>query len=137
MDTTVADFAAFLAGVLRGDGLTKAGLTQMLGAQVRITSEHQFPSQFPVDTNGNEEIQLSYGLGWGVFESPFGHAFFKEGHDDGTNNYALCIDEAQRCILLLSNSSNGEGIFLYLVDALIGETNLPWEWEGYVPYDRK
>ena len=63
--------------------------------------------------------------------------FFKEGHDDGTNNYALCLDEAQRCILILSNSSNGEGIFLYLADALIGETDLPWEWEGYVPYDRK
>ncbi|MCZ6560718.1 MAG: serine hydrolase [Gammaproteobacteria bacterium] len=137
MDTTVDDFASFLAGVLRGDGLTQASRVEMLSAQVKITAEHQFPSQFPVDTNANQDIQLAYGLGWGIFASPFGPAFFKEGHDDGTNNYALCLDEAQRCILILSNSSNGEGIFLYLVDALIGETNLPWEWEGYVPYDRK
>lgn len=137
MDTTVDDFASFLAGVLRGDGLTQASRVEMLSAQVKITAEHQFPSQFPVDTNANQSIQLAYGLGWGIFASPFGPAFFKEGHDDGTNNYALCLDEAQRCILILSNSSNGEGIFLYLVDALIGKTNLPWEWEGYVPYDRK
>ncbi len=109
----------------------------MLSAQVQVTSQHQFPTQFPVDTDANRDIQLSYGLGWGVFESSYGRAFFKEGHDDGTNNYALCLDEAQRCILILSNSSNGEGIFLYLVDSLIGETNLPWEWEGFVPYDRK
>lgn len=47
------------------------------------------------------------------------------------------MDEARRCILLLSNSSNGEGIFLYLADALLGETGLPWEWEIYVPYDGK
>ena len=137
MDTTISDFAAFLAGVLRGDGLAQASRAEMLAGQVRITAQHQFPSQFPVDTNTNQGIQLAYGLGWGVFESAFGSAFFKEGHDDGTNNYALCLDEAQRCILILSNSSNGEGIFLYLADALFGETDLPWEWEGYVPYDRK
>jgi len=137
MDTTIADFSVFLAGVLRGDGLTKASRTEMLSAQIQVTSQHQFPTQFPVDTDANRDIQLSYGLGWGVFESSYGRAFFKEGHDDGTNNYALCLDEAQRCILILSNSSNGEGIFLYLVDSLIGETNLPWEWEGFVPYDKK
>ena len=137
MDTTVSDFASFLAGVLRGDGLSQASRAEMLTTQVKITTQHQFPSQFPVDTNANQGIKLAYGLGWGVFESAFGPAFFKEGHDDGTNNYALCLDEAQRCILILANSSNGEGIFLYLVDALIGETNLPWEWEGFVPYDRK
>ena len=137
MDTTVADFAAFLAGVLEGEGLSVEVRSEMLGAQIKVTSRHQFPTQFPVDTDANEEIQLSYGLGWGLFQSSFGHAFFKEGHDDGTNNYALCIDPAKKCILILSNSSNGEGIFLYLVNALLGETGLPWEWEGYVPYDRK
>lgn len=137
MDTTLADFAAFLAAVLRGDGLSDAARAEMLGAQVAITSRHQFPTQFPVDTEAYQAIKLSYGLGWGLFQSAFGPAFFKEGHDDGTNNYALCLEEAQRCILLLSNSSNGEGIFLYLVDALLGETGLPWEWKGYVPYDRR
>lgn len=135
MDTTVADFAAFLAAVLRGDGLSTAARTELLSAQVKVTAAHQFPTQSPVDTDANAGIELAYGLGWGVFESAFGPAFFKEGHDDGTNNYALCLDKAQRCILLLANSSNGESIFLYLVDALLGNTSLPWEWEGYVPYD--
>lgn len=137
MDTTVADFAQFLAAVQSGDGLSDEARAEMLGEQVAITARHQFPTQFPVDTDANRAISLSYGLGWGLFESNFGPAFFKEGHDDGTNNYALCLDTAQRCILLLANSSNGEGIFLYLVDALLGETGLPWEWEGYVPYDQK
>lgn len=136
MDTTVADYSAFLAGVLRGEGLSESLRSEMLSTQIKITSRHQFPTQLPVDTDANEKIQLSYGLGWGLFDSSFGHAFFKEGHDDGTNNYALCLEETRHCILILSNSSNAESIFLYLVNALLGETGLPWEWEGYVPYDK-
>ncbi len=137
MDTTVADYAAFLAAVLSGEGLSKDARHEMLSPQVFITARHQFPTQFPKDTDNHKAIALSYGLGWGIFESPFGRAYFKEGHDDGTNNYALCLDAARRCILILSNSSNGESMFLYLVDELLGKTNLPWEWEGYVPFDQK
>ncbi len=136
MDTTLEDYSAFLAGLMRGEGLTAHSRTDMLTPQIAITARHQFPTQFPVDTDTNNEINLSYGLGWGLFQSRFGPAFFKEGHDDGTNNYALCLDEAGLCMLLLSNSSNGESIFLYLANELLGETGLPWEWEGYIPYDR-
>ncbi|MEL7538289.1 MAG: serine hydrolase domain-containing protein [Pseudomonadota bacterium] len=137
MDTTLADYATFLAALQRGDGITAASKREMLRPQIRITSEAQFPTQFWKDTDANDAIELSYGLGWGLFRSRFGPAYFKEGHDDGWNNYALCLIEAERCILLLSNSSNGESIFLYLVDRLLGETGLPWRWEGYVPYDRQ
>lgn len=135
MDTTLEDYSAFLAGLMRGESLTARSRNDMLTPQIAITARHQFPTQFPVDTDTNNEINLSYGLGWGLFQSRFGPAFFKEGHDDGTNNYALCLDEAGLCMLLLSNSSNGESIFLYLANELLGETGLPWEWEGYVPYD--
>jgi CubicO group peptidase (beta-lactamase class C family) len=135
MDTTVTDFSAFLAGVVAGEGISNEAKAEMLGVQVRITARRQFPTQFPVDTDSNQDIQLSYGLGWGLFESRFGPAFFKEGHDDGTNNYALCLDRTRHCILILSNSSNAESIFLYLVNELLGNTGLPWEWEGYIPYD--
>lgn len=112
-------------------------MAEMLTEQVKITSKHQFPTQFPEDTDPHESIGLAYGLGWGLFESRFGRAFFKEGHDDGTNNYALCLQDAGKCILLMSNSANGERIFLYLANSLLGETGLPWEWERYVPYDHE
>ncbi|MEM8981942.1 MAG: serine hydrolase domain-containing protein [Pseudomonadota bacterium] len=136
MDTTTADYAKFLAALLRGEGISAGAKNEMLSPQVTITSKRQFPTQFWEDTDANKAIELAYGLGWGLFTSRFGPAYFKEGHDDGWNNYALCLRDAERCLLLLSNSSNGESIFLYLADALLGETGLPWEWEGYVPYDR-
>ena len=53
----------------------------MLSPQIPIHSKHQFPSLENVATNENDAIRLSYGLGWGLFWTPDGKAFFKEGHD--------------------------------------------------------
>jgi hypothetical protein len=76
-------------------------------------------------------IGLGYGLGWGVFETPYGHAFFKEGHDEGTANYVLCVEPKRSCIVMLSNDVRAEQIFVPLVRRLFGEVNLPAEWEGF------
>ena len=136
MDTTLEDYARFMAGVLRGDGLTAASKNQMLGPQIRIVSPQQFPSHFPGQTQVNDPIALSAGLGWVVYESPSGPAFFKEGNDEGTNNFALGFRRSGDGILLLSNSSNGDKIFYPLVQRVFGRTCLPWFWMGYIPYDK-
>lgn len=39
-------------------------------------------------------------------------------------------------ILILTNNSNGESIFKPLIEALLGQTGFPFEWEGYTPYDK-
>lgn len=135
MDTTLDDYAAFLAGLIRREGLSEAAFTELTSPHIAIISRRQFPSHLPEDTDENAEIALSYGLGWGIYETPYGRAIFKEGNDDGTNNYALCLIEAARCLLILSNSARGDSTFLHLADALLGETGLPWRWKGYVPYD--
>jgi CubicO group peptidase (beta-lactamase class C family) len=135
MDTTIADWASFLAGVSRHEGLSDAAFRDMTTSHIAITSAVQFPTLLGAQADWGH-IRLGYGLGWGVFETPYGHAFFKEGHDDQTANYAICIEERRDCLLLMSNSVRAEGIYLYLVDELLGPTNLPWSWEGYQPYDR-
>ena len=35
----------------------------------------------------------------------------------------------------MSNSENGEGIFLPLLQALLADQDTPWRWEGYIPYN--
>ncbi|MBI1210877.1 MAG: serine hydrolase [Alphaproteobacteria bacterium] len=136
MDTTVADYAKFLAGLLRGEGLSAKARGELLRPQIAIHSVQQFPTMLTQTTHDNDGIELSYGLGWGVFKTPkFGWAYFKEGHDDGTNNYAISFDRGRTAMLVLTNSSNGESMFKYLADRLLGETCLPWFWEGYIPYD--
>jgi CubicO group peptidase (beta-lactamase class C family) len=136
MDTTVHDYAAFLGGVLRGEGLSAASADAMLSAHVAIVSPQEFPAQWPGETAVNRSIGLSYGLGWGVYVSPLGPAFFKEGHDDGTNNFALGFRAPKRGAVFLSNSGNAEKMFYPAVERLFGKTCLPWFWMGYVPYWR-
>lgn len=135
MDTTIADYANFLAGLTRCEGLRERSCAEMKRAQVAIRSAQQFPTLSDETTAANDGIHLAVGLGAAVYDSPQGRAWFKGGHDDGTNNLALCLSERRDCVLILSNSSNGEGVFKYLVDAALGPTCLPWFWENYIPYD--
>lgn len=136
MDTTLADYAAFFAGVLRGDGLSASAHAAMLSPQLAIVSPRQFPSHWPGTTDANRAIGLSAGLGWPLFESPMGPAFFKEGNDDGTNNLAFGLVRQRSGVLMLSNSSNAQRMFYPALEALLGRTCVPWFWMGYIPYDR-
>jgi hypothetical protein len=109
---------------------------QLFNRQIAIHSAHEFPSLDEATSTTSDTIGLSYGLGWGLYFSPHGKAFFKEGHDEGWRHLALIFREHGDGILILTNSSNGEGIFKPLIDALLGPTNFPFEWENYTPYDR-
>ncbi|GIL41583.1 serine hydrolase domain-containing protein [Roseiterribacter gracilis] len=131
MDTTLRDWSVFLAAVARGDGLSPHARAEVVRLQVEIDSVAQFPTLRPWRTDAYKSIRLGYALGWGVFETPHGHAFFKEGHDDDTANYALCIDAKRDCILLLSNSVRAEEIFKPVTDLVMGELHIPWRWENY------
>jgi hypothetical protein len=88
MQTTAADFARFMAGVMEGKLLRGKTQEQMLSPQIEIASKHEFPTLSDQTTDENRAIRLSYGLGWGLYWTPYGEAFFKEGHDVGWRNYA-------------------------------------------------
>lgn len=136
MKTTLRDFSLFLQGVMSGKGLSKNSWAEMLKPQVQISSKYQFPTFLPQTTEANKAIRLSYGLGWGLYWSPYGEAFFKEGHDDGWRDYAVAFPEKKDAVLILTNSSNGEGIYKDLLESLQANTFTPIEWEGFTPYQQ-
>jgi CubicO group peptidase (beta-lactamase class C family) len=107
----------------------------MLSPQIPILSKHQFPTFSPETTEENKRIRLSYGLGWGLYWTPYGRAFFKEGHDEGWRHYAVCFDKSGTGIVIMTNSSNGEGIYKELLEKLLHNRFTPIEWEGFTPYD--
>ena len=135
MQTTLGDFTRFVQAVMQGKGLRKETKEQMLSPQIQIASKHQFPTLENQPTDENKAIRLSYGLGWGLFWTPYGKAFFKEGHDEGWRNYTVCFDEVKTAIVIMTNSSNGEGIFKELLETLLRNTFTPIVWEGYTPYN--
>ena len=68
--------------------------------RVIAAGPHQFARE-PDEPAGVEaaRVGLGYHLGWDLLtQTPFGPAFFKEGHGDGGQNYMVCFERRQACI---------------------------------------
>jgi CubicO group peptidase (beta-lactamase class C family) len=136
--TTIADYSRFTEHIMQKKGLQKKWFNEMIKPQIKIHSITQFPPITFETTNENHAIHLSYGLGWGVFQcSSYGKAFFKEGNGGSWRNYNINFIDKGIAIIILINSENGETVFQELIETLIGETCIPWKWQGYVPYNQK
>jgi CubicO group peptidase (beta-lactamase class C family) len=100
MQTTLRDYARFVQAVLSGTILDKRDREVMLSSQIQIMSKHEFPSLSEETTTDNRAIHLSYGLGWGLYWTRYGRAFFKEGHDEGWRHYVVCFDRSKTGMLM-------------------------------------
>jgi CubicO group peptidase (beta-lactamase class C family) len=135
MTTSAEDLARFASALFAGKVLKPAARKAMLAPVHRIRSLHQFAVKLD-EPEGAEAaaVGLAYGIGWGLLtQTRFGAAFFKEGHGDGAQNYMICFERRQACMIILTNSDNGELAFRPLLETILGNTVTPWEWEGYTP----
>lgn len=133
--TTIADYSRFIEYVMQKKGLKKKWFQEMISSQISIHSTTQFPPITFETTTENDAIHLSYGLGWGLLDCPKGKAFFKEGNGGSWRNYNINFIDKGISIIILINSENGEAIFQELIETLIGNTCIPWKWQGWVPYN--
>ncbi len=135
MEISMADYARIIANIMQQKGLQKQFQQMMVTPQINIHSKTQFPTLSELTTKENEKIHLSYGLGWGLLQTPYGKAFFKEGHDDdGWLHYNINFIDKGIALIIMSNSLNGEKIFKEVLEKTIGDTFTPWQWENYIPY---
>ncbi|MEM7655928.1 MAG: serine hydrolase domain-containing protein [Bacteroidota bacterium] len=137
MMTSVADMSLFCQHLLRQYLKKDSAVHVMWTPSVRIRSKAQFGYQSWETTDENDEIALSYGMGWGLLQTPYGPGAFKEGHDDGFQHYMIMFPEAKLGVILMTNSDNGESIFKALLEKTIGDTYTPWKWERYIPFDQE
>jgi CubicO group peptidase (beta-lactamase class C family) len=136
VDSDLIGMSRFLQAMLQGAASGNAGIQAMWSPQVRITGLHQFPvSASEIDSDRDDGIDLSYGLGWGVIKTPHGRAAFKAGHIEGWENFMIAYPGAGTGLVIMTNSSNGESIFKALLAELIADRWTPWEWNRYTPYD--
>jgi CubicO group peptidase (beta-lactamase class C family) len=135
MTTSAEDLARFASALFAGEIIKASTRAAMLRPFLRIHSLHEFASSANEgDGREAEEVGLAYGVGWGLLTNTrFGPAFFKEGHGDGAQNYMICFESRKACMILLTNSDNGELTFRPLLETILGDTVTPWEWEGYTP----
>ena len=137
MDTTIADFARFAAGFMRGAGLPPATRAEIIRPQLPITTAGQFPTLLPELPPAARIKDLSAGLGVVTFSGPQGAGFYKGGHDDSTGNTWVCIERGKRCVVILSNDVRAEAMFPAIVRTVLGDTGMHWAWEyGDQPWTR-
>jgi CubicO group peptidase (beta-lactamase class C family) len=135
MITTSRDYARLLVHILATSRSEPHGVDLMLTPAVRITSRRMFGT--PKDSAGGARVpdSLAWGLGWGLFDSPAGRAFFHTGHGTGAQNYVVVFRDRGIGIVLLSNSDNFEAVASEVVAAGIGDRYSPFNWLGYEPFD--
>lgn len=134
MDTTINDFAKFAAGFMRGEGLTPTSRAEMLRAIVPITTASQFRTLQPELPPEKRRAGLAAGLGVVVFDGPSGRGFFKGGHNDMTANTWACVEGSKSCVVILSNDVRTEKAFPEMVEALLYNPQVPYDWEyGFTP----
>lgn len=131
LQTSLHDYALLLQAIAQGKALSNKARSLMLSPQVRIHTRTEFPSLTAETTNKNDAIRLSYGLGWGPYWTPYGEVFFKEGHDEGFQHYAVFFPDKGTGLLVMTNSSNGEKMFPKLLEGLLRNDYTPLEWEAW------
>ncbi len=135
--TSLADYARFIENIMQRKGLNEENYNEMISPQVAIHSKTQFPPITTESTDANDGINLSYGLGWGIFNCENGKAFFKEGNGGPWKNYNINYPDKGISVIIMTNSENGEQLFQPLLEAILGNTCIPWNWQGYIPYYNK
>jgi CubicO group peptidase (beta-lactamase class C family) len=115
LSTTLEDYTLYLNRILyqRADRYK-----EMIKSQVPITSRQQFGPNAILDVHDNDSIGLSYGLGVGVYQTPYGKAFFKEGHLEGWQHYFVGFPERGFGLLMMANSDQAESIFEELIEII-------------------
>ncbi|MBD0779977.1 serine hydrolase [Maribacter sp. ANRC-HE7] len=137
LETTSEDYSTFLEAVLQHKIISKTSWDELFRPQIRIRSIKQFGPLALKDSTLNDHIQLSYGLGWGILQTPYGKGVFKEGHGNGFQHYSILFPKAKKGIMIMTNSDHGESIFKELLEFAIKDTYTPSEWENYIPYKKQ
>ncbi|MCX2743038.1 serine hydrolase [Mangrovivirga sp. M17] len=137
LETTLEDYTKFMTAVFQRKLISENSWKEIFNPQVRIKSLKQFGPLSKQTGPFNDDIKLSYGLGWGIFFTPYGKAAFKEGNGSGFQHHSVIFPETGKGILIMTNSVNGNSIFRELLEVTLKDTFTPWEWENYIPFDKK
>ncbi|MDQ0638965.1 D-alanyl-D-alanine-carboxypeptidase/D-alanyl-D-alanine-endopeptidase [Pedobacter sp. W3I1] len=135
LETTFDDMTLFVEGLMQKKVINNRTTNEIFSPQIAIHSVEQMGPLSRKDTSANDNISLSYGLGFGLLKSPYGWGAFKEGHGDGFQHYMILFPKQKIGVLIMTNSDNGESIFKELLALSIADKYTPWKWQRYFPYD--
>jgi len=124
--TTLSDYTRFIQKIMLNQGLDRRMRTEMINAQTPIAWN-------PADTN-QEADKLAAGLGWRLFKSKYGRAFFNQSHDAHWQHYSVNFPDKNIAIVIMTNSANGRSVLKELLFKILADDQTPWQWLGFDPY---
>ncbi len=128
LQTTVADYARFLAAVVAGAGLEPATARLWLDPCVNVPKD-RFQC---LDPDGPEvDRRVAWGLGWGL--EPALGTFFHWGSNVGAGGFAIGVPGIGTAIVAFTNGDNGLSIMPEIVGAVIPGARPSLAWLGYAP----
>ena len=137
LETNLIDYSIFVQHIIKLYNENSNVTQHLFKPNFSIRTKAQFGPWSLQKSDENDHIQLNYGLGWGLLQTPFGFGAFKEGHGNRFQHYTIVFPETGTGVVMISNSDNAESIFKELLEITIGDTYTPWKWQNYIPYKAK
>ena len=134
LETTLGDYIIFLTAVLNKKIISERAYNEIFSPQFKILSLSQLIDDGNAAKEEYEDVKLSYGLGWGYLDTPYGTGFFKEGRGSGFHHYSILFPESGKGVLIMSNSENTGIIFKELLELTTSDKHMPWQWFKEIPY---
>lgn len=132
LHTTAPDYARFIVAILKGTGLKKATLNDMLTQQVRLDPDCVVcTDKAPVHLSEN----LGWGLGLGLEQTDNGEAFWHWGDNDDFKGYFVAYPKQGIGVVYFANGFNGLSLRNQLVRESIGGEHPAFAWAKYDQFD--
>ncbi|HEX8362376.1 MAG TPA: serine hydrolase [Longimicrobium sp.] len=131
LETTAADYARFVAAVMRGEGLTPAASRALLSPWVRVDAGCAVCIGH---APGASHPNLAWGMGWGLdIEGP-DTLFWHWGDNGDMKSFVMGSRNTGKGVVLFANSANGLAIAQEIVRVALGRESHGLFWLDYQPY---
>ena len=122
LETTAADYTKFMGAILNQKLISEESYRELFSPQIKVTSPTSIYDG-PVNRKKRfEAMNYSYGLGWGILDTPYGNAAYKGGNGSGFQHYSIVFPKKGIGILIMTNSRNGRSIFIELLKVALKDT---------------
>ena len=119
VETTISDYAHFVASVMRNEGLSSAIAAERLVLTRDWTSEDARKQVCTYETPGTAcNISAGMGLGWQIIVHNGVTIADHSGSDTGVNTYAFFIPSKRVGAIIFTNGENGSKVIGEIVRAL-------------------
>jgi CubicO group peptidase (beta-lactamase class C family) len=131
LHTTAQDYGRFVAAILKGTGLKKETLKQMLTPQVNVRAGGSVSINRP---DSKIIPDVAWGLGWGLQTTGDGLSFWHWGDNGNSKAYVVAFAGQRMGIVFFANSSSGLSIAREIVAEAVGGEQPAIAWLNYDSY---